>query len=87
MVSSRRKSTATRAKFQTQLVVGHYGIRAVPCGAADSAPSDADNACTVRDASDRQKGTCVATREIANAPRASVVPARLESTKASEQLF
>lgn len=32
---------------------------------------------------DRQKNTCVATGEIANAPRASVVPARLESTIAS----
>lgn len=75
MVSSRRKGTAAKTKFQTELVIGHCGIRAVPCGAADSAFSDADNACAARNARDRQKDTCVATREIMNAPRASVLPA------------
>ena len=87
MASSRRKSTATRAKFKTELVTGDYGIRAVPCGAADSALFCADKACTALDAPVRQKDTCVAKRQIANAPRAPVVPARLESTPASASAF
>jgi hypothetical protein len=36
---------------------------------------------------DRQKNTCVTTREFANVPRVSAVPARLESTTAPKNVF
>jgi len=69
MVRSRRKSTATRAKFQTELVVAAitsfvlFRVACVTVGPVGSALSEADNACTAGDdAPDRQKDTCVAAR-------------------------
>lgn len=87
MPSSRRKRIANRAKFQTELVVSHNCIHAVPCGTADSALSCPDLACTAPGAPYRRKNTCVVQREVANAPRTSVVPVRLESAAASLSAF
>lgn len=78
MVSSRRNRTATRAKFQTEIVVAAntafvlFHVERVTVRAADGALSEARGACTARDAPDRQKVTCMAAREFANAPRAFV---------------
>ena len=124
MLSSRRRSTATRAKFRA----GELRARVLLLQRPDRIPVEVEFPGNIHDGGlatappyvvrkalgmegvvrqeveplalhvaatlaqhaphlDCRKDTCVATRKIANAPRAPAVPARRESTTASENAF
>lgn len=124
MVSSRRKSTATRAKFRAGELRAHVlllqrlvripieaeflgnildgGLATAPPHVVGKTldiegvvrqevePLALHVAVTLAQHAthlDREKDTCAATREIVNAPRASVVPTRPELTIASANAF
>jgi len=70
-MSSRRKSTAIKAMFQTERIVRRLVVHSVSCGAADSALSCSDNTSPEPYARGRQKGGHVVKRETVSAPHAS----------------
>lgn len=90
MLSSRRKSTATRGKFRT----GELRAQALHLQRIARIPVEVEFPGHIRDGGlrtaplhDGQKDTRVVTREMADAPRASIVPDRMTFATASEDSF
>lgn len=80
MERSRKKSTATRTKFRA----GKLRAQVWLLDRLDRIPIEIG---FPGDILDRQKDTRVATRTMADAPRASIVPARVEVNTASDNAF